>query len=595
MDQLQEMLKRFGLYVYEDNLLSPAANRWLTFMKVAILIMVSMEGAAWGYAAGWLLGDGDLDKWFWRVSIGLIIMVMFWIVDASFITLDIEGHQKNPKQSSPREDQNNTPPSTLAKIWQFLKWPGFPVGSRILLILVSLAITAPLVAAYELRHEIDHDLEARFLKAVGQTERTLQDAVNKPSQDAEKPGQLRIAEEELNKRYQVLIDAKRKYLELQTKEDEFKNREVERENEKRESLEKENLDKSAVELLKPKRFTTALDRARVDMKQAQKAYDEQNTVVANLRNTVTIDDTAARDTLGEFQRMVKEKDYLGLKDRFYIQEIPNSLTTRFGVLREWADKPEFIQVTQMTYAFLGVIAGVIFLGKYYQPDTVRVYFSEHWQARWDEFERGAYDSYIPEKYTDNRYGILPITFCALWKKHVEPKENNEELQKKEQEIRTHFNLHEPELARRKVLEEVIAQLKVDIDKKETSKRHLEKTISGFRAEIDKLRKRKGNVMTVSQFSDTEDPEITHRTLSEIENQINTINQSIDDTQNRTDDIEKEVATHRTNLSNFEEESDALDEQLKSFYQKLKALKKETTELAGKASPSNNQPVHGIPR
>ncbi len=584
MNQLRELLEAFALQLHGNNLLAPAARRWLNFMKLAIIVVVAMEGAAWSYGAGWLLGDGELSKWFWRAVVGFTVTTLLWGLDAQFITIDVNEHQKNTKQSSTqRREQDNDAQSTREKIWQFLKWPGLPVGGRVLIILGSLYVTAPLIALYELRNEIDHDMETHLLNAVKDKQQALEKAINKPSQDAE-PEQIRVAREDVGKSNNELISAREILRKAKEKFDSDKNREREI------AITSANRDDSTI----PPISQTALRQAYINVEAAKRKHEEKDKIYASLLETHSGDDKQAREYLSKFITLVESKNYKGLRDTFGITQDPNSLTTRFDALIAWNDKPAFQRVTRITYVLLGVMAAVIFLGKYYQPNSVRIYLSEQWQAHWSSYLRGDLDDRLPQKYTVNREQVSPIAFCALWLKYVEPVEKNEEIQSIIREIDALDHEYGNDLSRLDNLKGMIEEANKAIGEKEIAHKHATEAISSLRSAMETLRKNKDamkdNMMQVIKMSDARMTEHTLKEITDIESQIQTTTALSEEAVKKSRAIEIELGALRSNLPSTWKQKEELAKSLDELYfKKIRTLKEGKTKLAATASSWTAKP------
>jgi len=151
----RDALKRATLLPYGSNLRTPGAAFWIFSAWLAVSLMALAEGISWGYL-GSFLGTGTTSFAAGMIA-AVFIFTVIWIIDASFITLDTS-------QSFYEKSLG----ATVREETEWKKWLKVfsGVGSRVVIIIASLVITAPFLAQVVFRQDIDLAVESNFLKGI---------------------------------------------------------------------------------------------------------------------------------------------------------------------------------------------------------------------------------------------------------------------------------------------------------------------------------------------------------------------------------------------------------------------------------------------
>lgn len=143
---LRDMGQRITLVPYGSNLLTPGASFWVFAAAIAIFIMASAEAISWAYL-GSFLASGKLGNVTGLIT-GLFIFMVVWIVDSSFVTLDLSRSFYERELSVGREEEGQ------ASLKDNLKLATGLFG-RVVIILVTLYVASPFLSQLVFRSDID--------------------------------------------------------------------------------------------------------------------------------------------------------------------------------------------------------------------------------------------------------------------------------------------------------------------------------------------------------------------------------------------------------------------------------------------------------
>lgn len=146
------MLRRLALKPYGDELLTRSADFWLFSARLIILTMATAEAIAWGYMGA--LMSRSLP-WVAAAIAGLFVFILVWIIDATFMTLDLSrgfyervllGKEENPVKEK-------------------VKLAG-GIAARVAIVSASLFITAPFLAQAIFAADVQDEMSRRNATAV---------------------------------------------------------------------------------------------------------------------------------------------------------------------------------------------------------------------------------------------------------------------------------------------------------------------------------------------------------------------------------------------------------------------------------------------
>lgn len=152
MATLASLARRLSLKPYGDELLTRSADFWLFSARLIILTMALAEGIAWGYMGALM---SRAYPWLAAAIAGLFVFTLVWIIDATFMTLDLSrgfyerhllGTEENPRKEK-------------------LKLVG-GIAARVAIVSASLFITAPFLAQAIFAADVEDEMTRRNASAV---------------------------------------------------------------------------------------------------------------------------------------------------------------------------------------------------------------------------------------------------------------------------------------------------------------------------------------------------------------------------------------------------------------------------------------------
>ena len=176
--------RRLALKPYGDELLTRSADFWLFSARLIILTMAVAEGIAWGYMGALMSRSHPLLA----ASIaGLFVFTLVWIIDATFMTLDLSrGFYERAllgRKESPAKEK--------------LKLAG-GIAARVAIVSASLFITAPFLAqaifAADVRDEMSRRNAGSVAAKRAELERPFVDRSNELRREQQLLEQQRVQE-----------------------------------------------------------------------------------------------------------------------------------------------------------------------------------------------------------------------------------------------------------------------------------------------------------------------------------------------------------------------------------------------------------------
>jgi hypothetical protein len=146
------MGRRLLLKPYGDELLTRGADFWIFSARLIILAMALAEALAWGYMGALMSRE---HPWITAAIAGLFVFTLIWIIDTSFMTLDLaRGYYERElfgKSESPWVER--------------LKVTG-GVAARVAIVSASLFITAPFLAQAIFAGDVRDEMAGRNAMSV---------------------------------------------------------------------------------------------------------------------------------------------------------------------------------------------------------------------------------------------------------------------------------------------------------------------------------------------------------------------------------------------------------------------------------------------
>ena len=145
-------MRRLALKPFGDKLLTRSADFWLFSARLIILTMATAEGIAWGYMGALMSRANPILA---AATAGVFVFVLVWIIDATFMTLDLSrGFYERVllgKEESPWREK--------------LKLAG-GIAARVAIVSASLFITAPFLAQAIFAEDVNEEMSRRNAGAV---------------------------------------------------------------------------------------------------------------------------------------------------------------------------------------------------------------------------------------------------------------------------------------------------------------------------------------------------------------------------------------------------------------------------------------------
>jgi hypothetical protein len=151
------------LKLYGDNLASAGARFWIVCASILIVIMATAEAVAWGYVASFF-GESLWLRVLASGFVGLSVFAIIWILDATFMTLDLKRSRYEESLHNRSMDNRN---GDRVRFWT-------GIASRLLLVSGSLYLSAPFVAQLIFQQDIDSRIQVLNASRVSQQRSLLE-------------------------------------------------------------------------------------------------------------------------------------------------------------------------------------------------------------------------------------------------------------------------------------------------------------------------------------------------------------------------------------------------------------------------------------
>lgn len=152
--------RRLSLKPYGDELLTRSGDFWIFSARLIILAMALAEAIAWGYIGSLMSREYPLLT---AAIAGIFVFTLIWIIDTSFMTLDLRSGYYERAITGKEEGQRA----------EKLKLAG-GVLARIGIVTASLVITAPFLAQAIFAGDVREEMEQRNANAVATTRQQVE-------------------------------------------------------------------------------------------------------------------------------------------------------------------------------------------------------------------------------------------------------------------------------------------------------------------------------------------------------------------------------------------------------------------------------------
>lgn len=346
---MKTLIKLFTLKPYGDDLADGMAQIWLLMARLNILAVAFVDGTAWFYL-GFTTSQGT-GAYITGAIVGLIAFVLVGSLDASFIMHD-------PSERKPEDEDDDPPPAgapATARAWYWLRHKvhrdHLAIGVRIVLVVLSFTVTAPFLTQLFFARDITAEI-------VRNNERTTS-----------------TKRDEIIREYDRQIDESTALL-------------ATRQN-----------DLSA-------EIAGAGQSGRYGKGPTAKAIDAE---IHQLQDDIAKARARKTENVAAFDTASKQPELMAkLYGVDFVREGPD---TRARVVSELEKSPAFRATRRTIKAFLLFLFLCLLALKFFQPASVKVYFTAKLQAAWSRLKAGIFDKQIEEAERAGKGGMPPLYFA----------------------------------------------------------------------------------------------------------------------------------------------------------------------------------------
>ncbi|MBW3672377.1 MAG: hypothetical protein KY432_11985 [Acidobacteria bacterium] len=152
--------RRLSLKPYGDELLTRSGDFWIFSARLIILAMALAEAIAWGYIGSLMSRDYPLLT---AAIAGIFVFTLIWIIDTSFMTLDLRSGYYERAITGTEEDRRLEKSKLAAGVL-----------ARIAIVTASLVITAPFLAQAIFAGDVRQEMEQRNANVVASTRQQVE-------------------------------------------------------------------------------------------------------------------------------------------------------------------------------------------------------------------------------------------------------------------------------------------------------------------------------------------------------------------------------------------------------------------------------------
>ncbi len=424
----QERNNLFSIKPYKNNLLTPGANYWIICIHLVILVMATSEAIAWGYL-GSLFGKASVGYLAAAITFAFMFLIV-WVIDVSFVTLDLSRSYYD-KIILKKETERWVDNTRL----------GIGLLGRVMIVFVSLSISAPFLAQIVFKQDIDNEIDRRNMVRVAMVSDSM--LINKDEQNASLDSLIQVREAELIQ---------------------------------------ETAGKGSSGNYGFGPVTRAMESNIARLR------DERASVI---QDKLVLDQTMQSLTVPEFAEL------------YNVDLIDNGVRTREEILSGLMENPEYRTAKTAITAFLAFIFAALVLLKLFQPRSVRIYYNEKLQDLYREYLAGHLNKWIAtaEQSIDGESQMSPLRF-EDWCVNTYSEVRNEDI--KRRDSRKIYNLFKMKIEQleeekaeiRKMMEPVeeeyeaamqeVNQIKIELLEAENAMRQNERHGTEIRQQLENI-------------------------------------------------------------------------------------------------------------
>jgi hypothetical protein len=140
----RKFFRHVTLRPYGGTLCSPSTAVWMSFAVIGVTLMAGAEAAAWGYVGAFL--GTEWHRYLAAAAIGLMAFLAVWIVDSTFLTLDLRREEYEQRLARLSGTRQQTPSGAWQKLKAMVSTVGGGVLVRLAMVAGSLYVAAPYVS-----------------------------------------------------------------------------------------------------------------------------------------------------------------------------------------------------------------------------------------------------------------------------------------------------------------------------------------------------------------------------------------------------------------------------------------------------------------
>jgi hypothetical protein len=360
---MRTLIKFFSLRIYGNQLLSSSSKAWFNIVKLNLAILTILVAISWGYA-GSILGLKDN---FLRFMLGfgssLVVFVVFWTINASFINLDrYRRHYESKIFHAEEVDENNLNPM----VQLFRK-----VGTQVSVVLKILMITIVIICSAPFLNQLifSHEIDVAIIEASNEI------ISNKSKYLRQKYAyELKKTRDSLNKLENqiIIINSKEK---------------------------------------------GASRKSNLNYLLGQIKHQED--LILNL-------EIKQKREIEEYYKLIEKLDYPQLEEKFGVILPNNSFFERSKVLSKFFKDSKIEKIKTASTLLLIFLYFSLIILKLFEPRGVRIYLSESLQQLYNSYKNGALDKFIVEQEKYEVSPMTPFRF-EEWCLTIYPSINVTEL------------------------------------------------------------------------------------------------------------------------------------------------------------------------
>ena len=497
----------FSIRPYKNKLLTPGASYWIACVHLVIFVMAMSEAIAWGYL-GSLFGKGTTGY----LAAGIAFLFMFsiiWVIDVSFVTMDLS--RSFYDRAILKQDTEK---------WQDRARLGIGLLGRVMIVLVSLSISAPFLSQIVFKQDVDNEIERRNTASIA----AVQDSIL-----ADRSAEIAAVDSLILDRETALIE--------------------------------ETAGQGASGNYGVGPVTLTMEKNLQRMREERASLLQQ------------------RATLESSMQSLSPQEFAGL---YNVDLIGNGVQAREEILGSLMENPQYVTAKRAVTAFLAFIFAALVLLKLFQPRSVRIYYNEKLQDLYREYLAGNLNKWIAKEEQSTPEGesqMSPLRFedwCVntysvvrsedikrrdsrkiynLFKMKIEQlEEEKNEIKRMLEPIEAEFDEAMKEISRIKI---ELLQADSDITQGQRNEEDIAGQLTSIDDDLNNSRFRGSDVLiAVTAKKDLEEKLAQHKNDAiALQHRRNLILHMLDVKENESKDIQELIEKIRTNYRDIQDKID----------------------------------------